>query len=198
MDAPAPPTSLMATASEAQDEAVIWLGKIATQQDKSAFVTLFNYYAPRVKAYLRRQGVDSVQADDITQDVMLQVWNRASQFDAMKSRPATWIYTIARNRLIDVWRAQKNNMVDYKDPALLPEGSYDQTQSIAAEEQNDELRSAVAELSPAQRDIIEEAYFKERSQRMIAKARKIPLGTVKSRLRLALDHLREKVKREPI
>ncbi|MDX1922538.1 MAG: sigma-70 family RNA polymerase sigma factor [Alphaproteobacteria bacterium] len=185
-------------ASEAQDDAVIWLGKIATQQDKSAFVTLFNYYAPRVKAYLRRQGVDSVQADDITQDVMLQVWNRASQFDATKSRPSTWIYTIARNRLIDVWRAQKNNMIDYSDPALLPEGPYDQTQSLTAEEQNNTLHHAVAELSPAQREIIEETYFKERSQRMIAKARKIPLGTVKSRLRLALDHLREKVKREPI
>lgn len=198
MDASPPQTPPKPPASQAHDDAIIWLGKIATQQDKSAFVALFNYYAPRVKAYLRRQGVDGAQADDITQDVMLQVWNRASQFDAAKSRPSTWIYTIARNRLIDAWRAQKNNMVDYSDPALLPEGSYDQTQSIAAEEQSVELRSAVAKLSPAQRDIIEEAYFKERSQRMIAKARKIPLGTVKSRLRLALDHLREKVKREPI
>lgn len=181
---------------EPLDDASIWLGKIATQQDKSAFVALFNYYAPRVKAYLRRQGVDGTQADDITQEVMLQVWNRASQFDATKARPSTWIYTIARNRLIDVWRSQKNNLVEFNDPALLPEESYDQTQSIAAEERNDTLHSAVAELSPAQRAIIEETYFQERSQRMIAKARKIPLGTVKSRLRLALDHLRQKVKRD--
>ncbi len=188
-----PPTT---AGKEPLDDASIWLGKIATQQDKSAFVALFNYYAPRVKAYLRRQGVDGAQADDITQDVMLQVWNRASQFDATKARPSTWIYTIARNRLIDVWRSQKNNLVEFNDPALLPDQSYDQTQSISAEEENDTLHSAVAELSPAQRTLIEDAYFQERSQRMIAKARKIPLGTVKSRLRLALDHLRQKVKRD--
>ncbi len=178
------------------DDASLWLGKIATQQDKSAFVLLFNYYAPRVKAYLRRQGVDGSQADDITQDVMLQVWNRAAQFDAAKARPSTWIYTIARNRLIDLWRAQKNNLLDFNDPALLPEATYDQTHSIDSEEENNTLRSAVAELSDEQRAIIEETYYYERSQRMIAKARKIPLGTVKSRLRLALDHLRQKIKRE--
>jgi RNA polymerase sigma-70 factor, ECF subfamily len=183
-------------AIEPVDEASIWLGKIATEKDKSAFVLLFNYFAPRVKAYLRRQGVDGTQADDITQDVMLQVWNRAAQFDVHKSRPSTWIYTIARNRLIDVWRQQKNNMVEYHDPALLPDGAYDQTHTIDSEQENTTLRSAVAELSAEQRVIIDETYYHERSQRMIAKAKKIPLGTVKSRLRLALDHLRQKVKRD--
>jgi RNA polymerase sigma factor (sigma-70 family) len=185
---------------EPVDEARAWLGKIATQKDKSAFVLLFNYFAPRVKAYLRRQGVDAAQADDITQDVMLQVWNRAAQFDAKKSRPSTWIYTIARNRLIDVWRMQKNNMVEYHDPALLPDtvpdGAYDQPHTIDSEQENTTLRNAVAELSDEQRAIIDETYYHERSQRMIAIARKIPLGTVKSRLRLALDHLRQKVKRD--
>jgi RNA polymerase sigma-70 factor (ECF subfamily) len=188
-------TTPPAPAAEPLDDASLWLGKIATHKDKSAFVLLFNFYAPRVKAYLRRQGVDGTQADDITQDVMLQVWNRAAQFDASKARPSTWIYTIARNRLIDVWRAQKNNLVDYKDPALLPDGEYTQTHAIDSEQENDTLRSAIGELSAEQRTIIEETYFQERSQRMIAKARKIPLGTVKSRLRLALDHLRQKVKR---
>lgn len=180
---------------EPLDNASLWLGKIATQQDKSAFVQLFNYFAPRVKAYLRRQGVDGSQADDITQDVMLQVWNRAAQFDAAKARPSTWIYTIARNRLIDLWRSQKNSLLDFNDPALLPEETYDQTQSIDSEEESSTVRHAVAELSDEQRAIIEETYYHERSQRMIAKARKIPLGTVKSRLRLALDHLRHKIKR---
>lgn len=177
-------------------QATSWLNRVATHQDKSAFVLLFNYYAPRVKAYLRRQGVDNTQADDITQDVMLQVWNRAGQFNSDKARPSTWIYTIARNRLIDVWRTQKNNPVDYSDPSLLPDGEYNQTYTIETKEDSDVLRSAVSELSSEQRMIIEETYYQERSQRMIAKARKIPLGTVKSRLRLALDHLRQKIKRE--
>ncbi len=189
-------TTLSPRGVEPLDDASLWLGKIATQRDKTAFVSLFNYYAPRVKAYLRRQGVDGSQADDITQEVMLQVWNRAAQFDAAKARPSTWIYTIARNRLIDVWRAQKNNLVDFSDPALLPEGSYDQSQALDSEQDSDTLRSAVAELSDEQRAIIEETYYHERSQRMIAEARKIPLGTVKSRLRLALDHLRNKIKRD--
>ncbi|NDE90734.1 MAG: sigma-70 family RNA polymerase sigma factor [Alphaproteobacteria bacterium] len=186
--------------AQPSDEASLWLTNIARQQDKTAFVSLFNYFAPRVKAYLRRQGVDANQADDITQDVMLQVWNRAAQFDATKSRPSTWIYTIARNRLIDIWRSQKNNLVEYNDPALIPDSgpdtAYDQTHAIDSEQQNDTLRSAVAELSNEQRQIIEETYFQERSQRMIAAARKIPLGTVKSRLRLALDHLRQKITRD--
>jgi RNA polymerase sigma factor (sigma-70 family) len=177
------------------DEAALWLQSIATKQDKAAFVALFNAFAPKVKAYLRRQGVDSGQADDITQEVMLQVWNRAAQFDVSKARPSTWIYTIARNRLIDMWRAQKNNLVEFNDPAYLPETSYDQIHAIDSEQEASTLRNAVAELSNEQRTIIEESYFEERSHRMIAKARKIPLGTVKSRLRLALDHLRQKVKR---
>lgn len=192
MDATAPPPQ----SAQALNDAVLWLGKIATQRDKSAFVSLFNYYAPRVKAYLRRQGVDGSQADDITQDVMLQVWNRAAQFDAAKARPSTWIYTIARNRLIDIWRTQKNNLVDFNDPALLPETGYEPTHSIDSEQESHSLREAVAELSAEQRAIIEETYYQERSQRMIAEARKIPLGTVKSRLRLALDHLRNRIKRD--
>jgi RNA polymerase sigma factor (sigma-70 family) len=179
------------------DEAVLWLQNIATRQDKAAFVALFNAFAPKVKAYVRRQGggqgIDSGQADDITQDVMLQVWNRAAQFDVTKARPSTWIYTIARNRLIDVWRQQKNNLVEFQDPAYLPETSYDQIHAIDSENETNTLRDAVAELSTEQRAIIEESYFEERSHRMIAKARKIPLGTVKSRLRLALDHLRQKI-----
>ncbi len=176
------------------DEARDWIGKIASQRDTSAFVSLFNYYAPRVKAYLRRQGMDGTQADDITQDVMLQIWNRAAQFDASKSSPGTWIFTIARNRFIDVWRARKNNLLDFNDPAMLPESSVDYAYALDSERDHESLRNAVAELSDEQRAIIEETYYHERSQRMIAKARNIPLGTVKSRLRLALDHLRHKIK----
>lgn len=178
------------------DNASLWLSQIAGQQDKSAFVALFNYFAPRVKSYLRRQGVDSAQADDITQDVMLQVWNRAAQFDATKARPSTWIYTIARNRLVDIWRQQKNNVIEFNDPSSLPETPYEHVHSIDGEQESVNLREAVAGLSDEQRLIIEETYFHERSQRMIAAARKIPLGTVKSRLRLALDHLRNKIKRD--
>jgi RNA polymerase sigma-70 factor, ECF subfamily len=182
--------------TDPRDNASFWLSQIAGQQDKSAFVALFNYFAPRIKSYIRRQGVDSAQADDITQDVMLQIWNRAAQFDAGKSRPSTWIYTIARNRLVDIWRQQKNNMVEFKDPTTIPETPYEHVHSIEGEQVNDTLRAAVAELSDEQRIIIEETYFQERSQRMISAARKIPLGTVKSRLRLALDHLRQKIKRD--
>jgi RNA polymerase sigma factor (sigma-70 family) len=177
-----------------------WLRRMALNNDKAAFIALFHHFAPRVKAYLRRQGLDSANADDLTQDVMLQVWSRAAQFDPAKARASTWIYTIARNRLIDVWRKQKNSPVEFHDPSALPEDVPAETplaqQVVETGQDSDQLHAALAHLPEAQRDMIEESFFKDRSHHMIARARKIPLGTVKSRLRLALERLRLQLKKE--
>lgn len=178
------------------DDASQWLMAVGQKQDRTAFIALFNYFAPRVKAYLRRQGLDSASAEDMAQDVMLQVWKRASSFDAGKARASTWIFTIARNRLIDAWRQNKNQPLELLGEAPLPDETYMPSDSVEAAQDSALVREAVALLPEEQRAMIEESYFAERSHRLIARARKIPLGTVKSRLRLALEHLRKRLKQE--
>jgi RNA polymerase sigma-70 factor (ECF subfamily) len=196
LDQLSPNTAFISNNSDAAHEATGWLHKIAQDKDKTAFIALFNYFAPRVKAYLRRQGLDASAAEDITQDVMLLIWNRAALFDAKKARASTWIFTIARNRLIDVWRQQKGQMMDGRDISTLPEQGYEQVPPIETQEEDEILRAAVADLPDEQRQIIEETYYRDQSHSVIAKARKIPLGTVKSRLRLALEHLRRRIRRD--
>lgn len=186
------------TPQKEEDEGSNWLLAVAQKQDRAAFIQLFNYFAPRVKAYLRRQGLEAGTAEDITQDVMLQVWKRAGQFDAGKARASTWIFTIARNRLIDVWRQKKAERLEISTEEDIPEPSYVPHDELETAQENTILREAVAELPDAQREIIEQSYYAEQTHRMIAKARKIPLGTVKSRLRLALEHLRNRIKDEDL
>lgn len=168
-----------------------WLLAIGRNADKTAFVALFNYFAPRVKAYLRRQGLNNEAAEDIAQDVMLQVWNRAGQYDPAKARASTWIFTIARNRLIDVWRQNKNAPAEMGDLELAASQSYEPQAEVERAEDGAAVRAALNELPAPQRELVEESFLRERSHHMIAEARKIPLGTVKSRLRLALDRLRK-------
>jgi RNA polymerase sigma-70 factor (ECF subfamily) len=172
------------------DQAGVWLQRVAGQQDKAAFASLFHHFAPRLKAYLMRQNLTRQEAEDLAQDIMLQLWSKAAAYDPKKARASTWIYTIARNRLIDYLR-QKKHFVP------LEEGGLDRLESTespsaAAEASADAatLRTAINELPKAQREMVEESFFKEHTHRMIAEARRIPLGTVKSRLRLALDRLR--------
>lgn len=176
------------------DEASLWLQRIAQSHDKAAFIALFTSFAPRIKAYLRRQGLGSAAAEDLTQDVMLQVWSRAAQFDPARARASTWIFTIARNRLIDFWRQEKTRTTMPLEPEHMAEETVMPHDALDAAADGSKVRAALAMLSPEQRLLVEESYFHDRSHRMIADARKIPLGTVKSRLRLALDHLRTRLK----
>lgn len=188
--APAPATPPTPTA---------WLQRVAAARDTQAFVALFNHFAPRIKNYLRRQGVAEAEAEDITQEVMLRVWQRAPQFDASKAAASTWIYTIARNGLMDVWRKQKPGgmaaslITMEAEPPYEPHQAVEQAHDHAALQQT--LQVALAQLPPHQRAVVEDAYFDERGQALIARARKIPLGTVKSRLRLALEALRHHITR---
>ncbi len=182
--------------SQAPDEASEWLQRIGAAADKQAFVQLFNYFAPRVKAYLRRQGLAPDAAEDLTQDIMLQIWKRAGQFDGAKARASTWIFTIARNRLIDSWRKNKNAAIPTDDFSQIEEPAYEPQQGMDAEREGKAVREAVQHLPQAQRELVEDSFFQDRSHHMIAEARKIPLGTVKSRLRLALARLRKNINEE--
>ncbi len=163
---------------------------IATERSKSAFATLFEYYAPRLKGYLRRLSADEVLAEELVQDVMLTVWRKAGQFDRDKSAVSTWLFTIARNRWIDVMRRDRSGQLDPNDPMLLPEDPEPPDEAIDAAQRAERVRDALGALPAEQVELIKMAFYSGISHSAIAEQTGLPLGTVKSRLRLAFSKLR--------
>lgn len=163
---------------------------IATAQSLAAFRRLFDHYAPRVKSYLRRLGAADEAADDLVQEVMLTVWRRAAQFDPGKATVSTWIYTITRNRRIDAMRRDRRPLPDLVDPSMEPDGPVPADRVVELRELSGRLELAVATLPPEQSRLLRIFYFEEKTHNAIAAELGLPLGTVKSRLRLALGKLR--------
>lgn len=161
---------------------------VRDDRDKAAFAELFNHFAPRIKGFLIKSGADAAMAEECAQDVLTTLWNKAGQFDPARASVATWIFTIARNRRIDMLRRQRR-----PEPEELtwgPEPEPDQADVLALQQDSEILTAALAKLPEAQRDLIEKAYFGDLSQSEIARITGLPLGTIKSRIRLALDRLR--------
>jgi len=163
---------------------------IAKRKDKTAFASLFGYYAPRLKSYLRRLRVEDRQAEDLAQDVMLTVWRKADLFDPEKASVGTWIFTIARNRFIDAKRREKRPELDPDDPALQPETPRGADAEVAASEIGIRVRAALSTLPPDQAQVVALSFLEALPHSEIATRLSIPLGTVKSRLRLAFARLR--------
>ena len=166
------------------------LAALANNRDRAAFRQLFEHYAPRVKGYLKRQGCDDGTAEDLAQEAMLRVWHKAHQFDPARASPATWIFTIARNLRIDAIRREMRPEPDRSEAmaTMTPEPQPDAL-AEAAEGRRD-VRAALADLPPEQADIVRMSFFEDRSHSEIATALDLPLGTVKSRLRLAFARIR--------
>ncbi len=166
---------------------------IAARRDREAFKALFADFAPRVKAFARRSGASSQVAEDLAQDVMLTVWRRAGLFDRRKAAASTWIFTIARNRRIDMIRKEARPDFDPHDPSLQAEDKA-ADELLHASEMEGELRRAVARLPQEQAELMRLAYFEDKSHGVIAEELDLPLGTVKSRIRLAMRKLRRMMK----
>lgn len=171
--------------------------QIARERDKQAFVALFEHFAPRLKGYLMRLGSDEAQAEEISQEVMLTVWRKAHMFDVRRAMPSTWIFTIARNRRIDRLRRQTFSEVDLLDPVLIAEEPEMPDAHIEAEQRQDFVRKAITKLPQQQAELVYMAFFNDWSHSKIADKLELPLGTVKSRLRLAFGRLREAL-RDPL
>ncbi len=165
--------------------------RVANSADRQAFEQLFRHFAPRVKAYLMRAGTDAGLAEEIAQETLLAVWRKAGYFDPARAGASTWIFTIARNLRID--RARRNgNATQSADDAALetaPEPIADEL--IAAAERDELVRRVVKDLPPEQSQIVKLSFFSETPQTEIAEMLGIPLGTVKSRVRLAMARLRK-------
>lgn len=157
-------------------------------RDEAAFAALFAHFAPRVKGFLMRSGASETVAEDCAQDVMATVWNKAHQFDPTRASVSTWIFTIARNRRIDTIRRARRP--EPEDLGWGPEPEPDQADAMVLQQESARLTEALAQLPDKQRRLIERAYFGELSHSEIAAETGLPLGTIKSRIRLALDRLR--------
>ncbi len=157
-------------------------------RDQRAFAALFGHFAPRIKGFLMRSGAAPDLAEECAQEVMATLWHKAHLFDPTKASAATWIFSIARNRLID--RIRKQRRPEPQDLPWGPEGEPDQADALALAQDTEKLAQALATLPDKQRLLIERAYFGDLSHSEIAAETGLPLGTIKSRIRLALDRLR--------
>jgi RNA polymerase sigma factor (sigma-70 family) len=163
---------------------------IARRQDRAAFGALFNHFAPRVKAYLLRFGAASGTAEDLTQETMLAVWRKAALFDPGKADASTWIFTIARNLRISALRRERHPEIAEGDPLLTPDPSPGSDERLAAAQAQALLHAALESLPKEQAEVIRLSFFAYKPHREIERELGIPLGTVKSRLRLAMRHIR--------
>jgi RNA polymerase sigma-70 factor (ECF subfamily) len=159
--------------------------------DRTAFAALFARLAPRVKSYLVRLGAAAALAEDLAQDVMVSVWRRAGSYDSAKAKPSTWVFVIARNAWIDRLRREKVELA-YRAENPPPEQSEDEAPDDAAVRKSEAMRigEAMSVLSEDQRQVLRLSFFEDCPHSEIADRLSLPLGTVKSRLRLALDKLR--------
>lgn len=179
---------------KAFSEQTQWMLAVRDGRDKAAFAQLFDFYAPRLKGFVIRAGAQAGQADDIVQDVMLTLWRKAHLYDPGRAQVSAWIYQIARNRQIDIVRRERRPLPEALVPETEAGDGPEAGQVMALEQEADKLREALSRLAPAQREMIERAYLGELSHTEIREATGLPLGTIKSRIRLGLERLRHELK----
>jgi RNA polymerase sigma-70 factor (ECF subfamily) len=179
------------------EEAADLIEAIAARQDRAAFAALFRYFAPRVKAFVMRGGADAEAAQEVVQEAMVLVWRKARSFDRGRASAATWIFTIARNKRIDLIRRTSRPAVDPEDwlTSFASEAD-DADKSVAAEQTYNRMKELLADLSADQLLVIRKAFFEDKTHTELAQELGLPLGTVKSRIRLALGRLREALEKE--
>jgi RNA polymerase sigma-70 factor (ECF subfamily) len=172
------------------EELAAWLGAVARNQDRDAFARLHRHFAPKLAAWMARAGLSTTHIEDIVQDCMVAVWRKAPLYDPSQGGVSTWIFTIARNLRIDHSRRKANRVMlplnDWDDIGDEPDG---ESRLLAAESET-RVRSALELLPHEQKQVLIQAYFADKPQSAIAQELGLPLGTVKSRLRLALAKLR--------
>lgn len=169
------------------------LRRIATERDRAAFIEVYEYFAPRVKSFLLGQSVPPAAADDVLQEVMLAVWNKAGLFDPAKAAPSTWIFAIARNKRIDRIRRETKPELDPDEPSLQPSAPDAADDDLMHGQRKTAVAAALAELPDEQRIVVEYSFIKGLSHGEIAEQLGLPLGTVKSRIRLAFGRLRKQL-----
>ncbi|MBK4216681.1 sigma-70 family RNA polymerase sigma factor [Paracoccus caeni] len=165
---------------------------VRDHRDREAFGRLFDHFGPRLKAMLIRSGQRDGAAEDIVQDVMLVVWRKAAQFDPHRAEASAWIYRIARNRQIDLIRRRPVPQPDLLEEP--PGTDPDPAQILALAEETRHLRDALSRLSAEQRQALEQSYLEDLPHSRISQLTGLPIGTIKSRIRLGLERLRHELR----
>ena len=173
-----------------EEECFGLLRSIALDRDRAAFAELFGHFAPRVKGFLMRYGLPDGLSEDLAQETMLTVWHKADRFDRERAGVSTWIFTIARNKRIDRLRRDRGGATARFDVSDETEGCGSSEEFAIAAETAEQVRTAIAALPESQAQIVRLSFFAEKPHAEIAQELGIPLGTVKSRTRLALARLR--------
>ena len=133
--------------------------KIAETKDRDAFAALFVHFAPRLKGYLLRLGASAGQAEEVLQEALLTVWRKAHLFDRKKAAASTWIFTIARNRRIDILRKRKFPEIDAEDPSLVPDAPRAPDEEVIGARQGEAVRLALEKLPEEQRELVRLAFY---------------------------------------
>mgnify|MGYP001121926959 CR=1 FL=1 len=163
---------------------------VAHQRDRQAFARLFDHFAPRIKAWLMRSGLPADRAEDLAQEVMLIVWRQAHTFNPRRATAATWIFTIARNRRIDLARRHEPESVALEEAIGEEEEPAATSEATDARLMRQRLEQAIRELPAEQAEVLRRFFLEGKAHSEIADELGLPLGTVKSRLRLAMARLR--------
>ena len=170
--------------------------QIAVARSRAAFSDLFEYFAPRLKSYLIRLGSEPSSAEEIMQEVMLNVWRKAEQYDRRQASVSTWIFRIARNRRIDNLRRTNKPELDAEDPMLQPAEIEQPDITVNRAQIEVQVREVIETLPEEQLVLLKAAFYEGLSHSEIAKTYGLPLGTVKSRIRLAFMRLRGSLERD--
>ncbi len=173
------------------EELALWLSAVGRSKDRQAFEALFGYFAPRLKSYISRLGTDSATAEDLAQETMVQIWRKASLYDRKKAVPAAWVFRVARNLRIDRLRKQRFHETDIEETVVQSEDNGAGNDRVVDRLDASRLASLVDALPADQQEVVRLAFFEGLSHAEIEQRLEIPLGTVKSRMRLAFNKLRK-------
>lgn len=174
-----------------------WLQAVAESQDRDAFARLHVYFAPRLTAWLSRSGLSPVQIEDIVQETMIAIWRKAGLYNAKYGGVSTWVFVIARNLRVDFQRRKANRVAQPLEDWDPIDDSPGGEENLLTTERESKVREALGKLTRDQALVLEQAYFADKPQSVIARDLGIPLGTVKSRMRLALARLRTLLEEKP-
>ena len=166
------------------------LAKVAASKDREAFASLFDHFAPRVKSFMMRKGASSEQAEDLVQETMISVWSKAQLYVQDRGSVSTWIFTIARNLRIDRLRRERTSQYTDIDDYDAPSNDVAQDDALARFQEDGAVAKALLQIPEEQRQLLILSYVEDMPQSEIAQRLNIPLGTVKSRMRLAYRRMK--------
>ena len=169
-----------------------WLNAVAQERDKQAFTQLFHFFAPKILRVAQQKLTHSTQANEVVQETMSNIWRKAHLFDESKGAPTTWVYTVMRNVIFDMLRKIKSNKEDNLSEDIWPLAEQSTVEQFNFDDhlEHKQLTGVIESLPEEQQQVIKGFYFSEMTQEQLANHLNLPLGTIKSRLRLALAKLK--------